>query len=369
LKGVADGLVQLGFTHVSYHFTSRGNKIALTYELEDAPAYPVEFDNFPWFTDEELSDAIRAAVPFFDGSAPSDGPVLDQIAELISKMLAGHGITGDIHHIFMAEPASNEMMVQFRLEGPQLTIGSIEYSDPLAQNAEQLHDRNADLIGEPYSRYAIDVFETEQVRPLYLPSGHLQIHFGAPVIRLTGDPRQPLPSNLNLVLPIDPGPAYQIFTLSASGNTALDGETIAKLVNFKAGDVANGIALTEAWQRIEHEYKHRGYLDVQIDPQPLFDDTAQTVTYHLAVNEGPQYHVRDLILTGLSQEAQNALRLRWELRRGAVADGSYVDEMLAKLAKPSAEMFGDIPLHYTKLTHWLRPDPETRTLDILLDFQ
>ena len=43
--------------------------------------------------------------------------------------------------------------------------------------------------------------------------------------------------------------------------------------------------------------------------------------------------------------------------------------MLAKLEKPTREIFGALPVHYAKMGYWLRTDPQTRTVDILIDFQ
>jgi len=65
----------------------------------------------------------------------------------------------------------------------------------------------------------------------------------------------------------------------------------------------------------------------------------------------------------------DAVRLRWELKPGAILDGAYADTILAKLEKPSEEIFGKIPVHYQKMGDWLRTDPQTQTVDVLLDFQ
>ena len=51
----------------------------------------------------------------------------------------------------------------------------------------------AELKGKPYSRMAIDLFLTEQVRPIYQKQGFLRAKLGPPEIRLTGNPNQKLP--------------------------------------------------------------------------------------------------------------------------------------------------------------------------------
>jgi outer membrane protein assembly factor BamA len=275
LQAIADGFAALGiFSRANYRYTNRDAKIVVQFEFEDASTVPVSFDNFPWFTDEEITAAIRADVPLFDGTAPTDGSMLDRMDDAIVNLLSKRGVSGAIQHALMAQPAGDDKMMQFHLEGSRLAIGSLEYSDPLARDAEQLHDRNSDLIGKPFSRFAIDMFENEQVRPLYLAAGHLAVRFGAPALKLSGDPTQPLPAKLDLVLPIDPGPVFQLSSVTATGNTALDAATIRRLLSLETGQLADGMKLTGSWQRIEQEYQHLGYLDVAIDPQPQFDPAA-----------------------------------------------------------------------------------------------
>ena len=40
-----------------------------------------------------------------------------------------------------------------------------------------------------------------------------------------------------------------------------------------------------------------------------------------------------------------------------------------KLERPSGEVFGNIPLHYTQFGHWLRTNPDQHTVDVLFDFK
>src|SRR5579864_9530413 len=45
--------------------------LRVTFELQDAPTFPVSFDNFPWFTDDELTAALNQAGLPFHGTAPA----------------------------------------------------------------------------------------------------------------------------------------------------------------------------------------------------------------------------------------------------------------------------------------------------------
>src|SRR5580658_4246574 len=65
LQAAADRLLQTGlFAKVNYNFQTRGDGLTVTFQLEEAPRVPIYFDNLPWFSDGELTDAIRKNEPF-----------------------------------------------------------------------------------------------------------------------------------------------------------------------------------------------------------------------------------------------------------------------------------------------------------------
>jgi hypothetical protein len=76
-----------------------------------------------------------------------------------------------------------------------------------------------------------------------------------------------------------------------------------------------------------------------------------------------------LVITGLSLDAERALRAAWKLVPGDVLDGAYVDDMLAKLEKPTPDIFGRLPLRYSEVGHLLAPGETPNTMDVLIDFQ
>ena len=68
LQLVADRLARLGiFANVQYKFSSGPCGLAVDFEVADAPTFPVTFDNFPKFSDEELAVAIKNAVVLSTG--------------------------------------------------------------------------------------------------------------------------------------------------------------------------------------------------------------------------------------------------------------------------------------------------------------
>jgi outer membrane protein assembly factor BamA len=366
LQAAADRLSMLGyFSSVRYRFGSKGEDVTIELQLEDAPLAPASFDNFPWFSDEELAQSLRDAGFLFNGSVPEQGSVPDAMAQTLQKLLETRRVHGVVEHILLGRPDSDEKIQQFRVEGPALNVGSLEFSDSLASQDPHIQDRLSDVVGKPYSRYAIELFAYEQVRPIYLQHSFLRVQFGKPGVRFAGDPTKLLPDTVQVVLPVERGPAYRLGKISWTGNRILAGADLDKIVELHAGDPADGMKLLAAWDRVRASYAQHGFLDVQVAPQASFDDKAATVSYSVALAEGAQYHMGDLILTGLSLEGERRIRAAWPLAKGAVFDKESYDEFVDKGAKLA---FGDLPFHYEEIGRFLRADPRTATVDVLLDF-
>jgi outer membrane protein assembly factor BamA len=370
LQAIAEELAELGvFSRVNFRFTAKNNRAIVNFELQDAPVVPVLFENFPWFTDQELSDDIRRAVPLFDGGAPQGGSLLDQITAALSAKLASRGIKANVKHNLVAEPSDDAMIMEFRQDGADFTIASVSFGDSAVQNSEKLHDRLSDLVGKKFSRFAIELFENEQVRPIYLSAGRLRVRFGAPVVNFNGEAGQQVGTTVDLQIPIDSGPVSHISGITWTGNVAIEEAALAKLVTPKPGDLADGMRLAAGWQQVELEYGHRGYLDAKVAPVPQFNDVNGTVAYSVRITEGPQYRMGELVITGLSVDAERRLRNAWRLTPGQVFDKTFLDSTLAKLEKPTVAIFGEMPVHYAKMGHLLRTDSQNHVIDVLIDFQ
>src|SRR5690242_12616367 len=369
LQAIAEDLAQLGmFSHVNFRFTAKNDRATVNFELEDAPVARVMFENFPWFTDQELSDEIRRAVPLFDGVAPQGGTLLDEITAALAAKLASRGIKAGVEHTLVKEPDDDGEILQFRQDGPNLTVSSVQFNDFMAQNSEKLHDRVSDLVGKKLSRFAIELFENEQVRPIYFSAGRIRVKFAAPILQLGDAAGGNASSTVIVQIPIEPGPVYHMAGISWTGNMAIEEATLTRLANIKPGDLADGMRLAASWQQIALEYGHRGYLDAKVTPVPQFNDTSGTVAYRVNIEEGPQYRMGQLVITGLSPDAERRLRNAWRLAPGEVFDKTFLDSTLAKLEKPTVAIFGELPVHYAKMNHLLRTDPEKHVMDVLIDF-
>jgi len=370
LQSAADKLVQSGlFTKVSYNFQTKLTGVLVTYHLEESPRIPVYFDNFPWFTDSALGDAIRAKLPFFDGTLPEAGAAVDQAVDAVKELLASRGVQGSLEHTVIANPTGEGNVQEIRIEGTAIQIAKLEFSDPSLSSSKAVQQYLSEILGKPYSRMTIDLFLAETIRPIYLQQGFLRVKLGPPEVRLAGDPNQKLPSQIPVYVPVAPGDIYRWQDMRWNGNTLVSEFTLSGLLGIKRGDVADGMQIEASWDRVREEYAHRGYLEAKVDPAPVYDDHARTVSYSVSIQEGPQYHFGKMILTGISPAAERKLRAAWPITAGDIFDKAQFEELLAKLQTRQEQVFGELPLHYENVGHWLQTDASKGTVDVLLDFK
>lgn len=369
LQTAADKLVQSGlFAKVSYSFQTRTGVFA-TYHVEESPRIPAYFDNIPWFADSELADAIRKRLPFFDGTLPEAGAVVDEAAEAVKALIASHGLNVSLEHSVAPNPLGEGNVQQFHIEGATLRIEKLEFSDSSLLTSKAVQQHLSEILGKPYSRMTIDLFLTEAIRPAYLQQGYLHAKLGPPEIRLTGNPSQKLPEQIPVFVPIMPGAVYHWKEAHWTGNAAVSEFTLNGLLGLKAGDVANGMQIEAGWDRVREEFAHHGYLEVKLDPTASYDQSAHTVSYSVSVQESRQYRFGNMVITGLSPAGERKLHAAWPIAGGDLFDKTKYEEILTKLQRYQEQIFGELPLHYETVGHWLQTDASKGTVDVLLDFK
>jgi outer membrane protein insertion porin family len=370
LQAAADRLVQTGlFSNVNYAFQSKEDGLYLTFKLVEALRIPAYFDNIPWFTDGELADAIRKVLPFYDGTVPEGGATVDQVASVLTDLIASRGMNTKVEYQVISNPLGEGTVQEFRIADVVLQIAKIEFGDPALASSKELQQHLGEVQGKTYSRMVIDLFLAEQVKPIYLQKGFLRAKLGPPEILLSGNPNQQLPDHIPVFVPITPGPAYHWKGAQWSGNTVLSGFTMNALIGMKYGEIANGMAIEAAWTRVQGEYGHRGYLDAKVEPVAEYDDQAHTVSYRINISEGRSYKFGKLVLTGMSPTGEKRLRAAWPILSGDAFDKTKYEDILLKLQVHREQIFVDLPVHYESVGHWLQTDADTGMVDVLLDFK
>src|SRR5205814_5100826 len=102
------------------------NQATVTFEVdESAISLPVVFENFVWFTDDEIVAAIRKDVPYFNGMAPASGETADKIAAALQRMLTMKNIAGQVDYLPYVSKDKQELL--YTVKGARIPLCSLHF--------------------------------------------------------------------------------------------------------------------------------------------------------------------------------------------------------------------------------------------------
>ena len=305
------------FKKVGYRTRNVGANVTITFQLEEIKGNlaPVVFDNFIWFTDEELTAAIKREIPSFNGSAPDIGNTNDTIRKALQNLLAERKLPGTVEYNL----AEHEHL--FRVEGAPMKICTLHFPGAKSVSEQRLIQETRSSMDQEYSRQAAKTFPGYGLYPIYRELGHLRASFGAPVAK---PEKSGSCEGVDLTIPVNEGAVYTWVKAEWSGNQVLTVKQLDDVLGMKPGDVANGKKFDQSLSELRKAYGKHGHIQVRVKPTPEYDDATQKVTYKIDVTEGPQYRMGTVEFKGFSSDDAAALSKNWALKSGEVYDQTYM---------------------------------------------
>ena len=327
LDAAAGELLKSGlFRKLSYRVRILpGNSAAVTFDVEEsAISLPVVFENFVWFTDEEIVNAVRKDVPFFDGTAPASGETADKIAAALQRLLTEKKIVGQVDYLPYVDVAKGKQELLFTVKGARIPVCSLHFPGASAISEADLVKASQELFKSDYSKKDVTIFAPIKLIPLYRHIGRLRAEFQPPTTTL--ETSSQCAGGVNVTIPVVEGAAYRWAKSIWDGNDKLTVEELGTALGMNPGDLADGIKIDNGLKNVGKAYGRRGYLTPSIKESLEFDDAASLVTYQFKVNEGPRYFMGDLSITGLAPADADQLKAKWTMGSNAVFDEGYIDE-------------------------------------------
>ena len=344
------------FTKVAYRYRFSEQSIEVTFVVEELKkaGLPCVFDNFVWFSDEEIKEAIGRVVPGFDGTAPQTDFVIEKIKSALTRLLESRKIAGEVTYIIDENMVRGRTEHFFSIKGADVKVCEVQIANANEALKSELLAAFQPYVDREYSRQEAYLFVYAALLPIYRQHGYLKARFLDAQAKLGSDGK--CRNGVSIVVPVEEGLQYYWDKATWLDNEVLSTKELDGAMKMKAGEVANLIQIEAAWRAIGNTYAKQGYLRAHLKPSPIFDDAQRRVSYQVTINEGPQYRMGQLKITGLSSEADvKRLKERWKLQPGVVFDDSYLEEFMSKTIKESG----------------IKPGPEVKnvTTDRQLDHQ
>lgn len=335
-KKAARRLGDLGvFADVAYNFSysSAGTKLAL--QVTDNEKFvPVRFEDFVWFSDEELMKRVKERAPMFNGEVPLSGGLADRVSDVLQALLVENAIPGNVEYERAGKSNGPVDSIVFRVSEVVIQIRNVEFTGADKAELPALKDAARRVFDREYSRSVLHALVEHQLLPVYYARGFLKAAFGEPeprVVKKPGTDSEDGPRNLTIVdvtFPVTPGRQYKIKELQWSGNQLFSTDVLQKMVHAHPGDIANTVRIGDNLKDIQKLYGSRGYVAAKIEPDIQLDDSSGTAVVRLDLKEGAEYHMGELEFRGLDNSLTAKLRNAWKIRPGEVYDATYISEYL-----------------------------------------
>ena len=329
VDAAADRLFKTGaIAKIGYSYSSVGNSMSVEFQITDASRFlPCLYDNFVWFADADLTAAVRHEVPLYDGSVPVGGEMVTQVSTALEHFLQEHKKPGTVTATMTGTLGGPISGYTLQVTGVSMPVVAIDVSGG-SIGPEALSKATHLLIGKDYSRTLARGSGQLGLTEIYQDEGYLQAQFSEPQISLKDPQGSDASAGITIKYDVTPGPIYNWSGVSWNGNQSLPDADLTKLLEFKAGDIARRDKLELGWMAIKHAYGRMGYLEARTGSKPEFDPAHHQVHFEATVTEGPQYHMGEFSVTGVSEPLASKLKAAWKLRPGQVYDDSYQNTFL-----------------------------------------
>lgn len=355
-KKAARHLGDLGvFSDVAYNYSYSGIGTKLTLQVTDIDKFvPVRFEDFVWFSDEDLLKRIKERAPMFNGELPLSGNLADRVSDVLQALLVENSIPGNVEYERAGKTNGPIDSIVYRVSEVVIQIRNVEFTGAGDAELPALKEAARRVFDREYSRSVLNALVEHQLLPVYYARGYLKAAFGEPQPKVVKKPSENNGEGIrnltivDVVYPVTTGQQYKIKALQWSGNKVFPTDVLQKMVRAQPGDIANTVRIGDNLKDVQKLYGSKGYVTAVISTNAEFDDAAATAVIHLDVKEGYEFHMGELEFRGLDNSLTAKLRNAWKLRPGDVYDSTYLSEYLPAALKllPSG-LDWDVSSHVT----------------------
>lgn len=355
-KKAARRLGDMGvFTDIAYSYSYSPAGTKLEFKVVDVDKFvPVRFEDFVWFSDEELMRRIKEHSPLFDGQLPLSGNLPGEVSDVLQAMLVERSVPGHVEYVRSGPSDGPIDSIVYSVTDVPIQIRNVEFSGAGQSEIPALKEASRRVFDREYSRSILNSLVQHQLLPVFFSRGFLKATFGPPqpkVVKQPSEKSDDTVQNLTIVdviFAVTPGQQYKLKALEWSGNEEFPTANLQKMVHAPVGQPANTPRMNDDLKEVQRVYGSRGYVAAAIKADAIFDDAASTVTMRIEVKEGAVYHMGELEFRGLDNSLTAKLRNAWKLRPGDVYDAGYLAEYLPEARKLLPSNFDwDVSSHVT----------------------
>lgn len=366
------------FSDLAFTYTTSATGVKLELQLTDvdqSKLVPAQFDNFVWFTDDQLLTVLQNRVPLFKQLLPLTGDLPDRVSESLQALLSEKSLPGRVNYLREGDATGGPLKaLAYTVEEVAIRIRGFDFPGASPELTPVLTTAARRAIGAKYERSALAAIAQLDFLPVYLQRGYLKAEFAPSNARVVSPlaapdsaaaPLQDDPAEIQVdaIVPVTPGKVYSTSAVDWKGSSAIATSEVAALLHLTPGQPADAVRLLADLESVGKLYRQRGYMKILITPDAQLDDQKSTVHYTLNIVEGDLYKMGELEILGLDTQATARMRTAWTLREGEPYNADYPRKYLIDTGQIVPR---GVDWHVT--THETL-DPKDGTVDVEIRFK
>lgn len=183
-------------------------------------------------------------------------------------------------------------------------------------------------------------YDQELLRRFYLQEGYADFKVDSALAELLPDK-----TGFMITIKLDEGPRYRMGKpdVQVSLPDFKDAAALARLVDFKAGERFNIVAVERTVDAMIEQLANAGYAFVNVSPDMRRDADAETISVVFRVSEGQKVMVNKINITGNSRTLDKVIRREFRIKEGDAFNASLLRR--SKQRVEDLDFFSKVDLH------------------------
>jgi len=359
IAGPAQRLLDTGmFDSAEMEMIGPGNRTAHL-SLKPVPMdklLPASFENFVWWTPQELSEAIHAKLPLYRGACSDAGNLPDLVQAALEQLLAEKGVQATTSHTIV-EPTTDHprRVMDFRIDSPRIRLASVRLAGTPTELSAAVQQASRRATGMSYNEGLNHVTTEQMLLQPVVDAGYLKAELADVQRTVTAAANG---FGVEYSARLVAGEPYKLTGITWEATPVYSEAEFEKDAAVQAPGFAGVTPLVRAEARIEAAYRAHGYIDAYVVPSPTLDEAAHTVSYALKVVPGEVYRLKSVTPLNLTPAAQQDFETAWRMKPNDVYNEAYVSNFITNnsalkhlsVYSASFKAVGDPETHLVDLT-------------------
>ena len=283
------------------------------------------------FAGDALDEGDRERLVPIRAEASADEDLLEDSGRAIETFLKTRGHR-DARVDYDRVPGDNEVVITFTIDqGPRYQVAAVRVtgntSVPTAEIRQLVRVKEGDLFSEDAFAQGV-----AGVRNAYRVRGFAGVMVMARQNVIVPERAADDERRVDLLLEIAEGPRTMVRSVSFEGQTVLTENALRTAAALAPGRPFSEVDVVTARDRIELEYRNRGYDQILVQSNVVLADNDTAADVRFALSEGPQVLVDRVLIVGAVRTNPETIRRELLLRPGQPLGYADTVESRARLA-------------------------------------